>query len=119
MWPPRISGGYLQFVFGRRDQIADQDGEEIIINHRAVIVAAHSTAALAENGAPEKYRAGQRDDTEQRPQEIIPAIHEGVLQSEVEDTYVFLQMHTRRSVDLSAKPPGASQGKRRAIQPRD
>ena len=32
-------GGDLPLVLGWRDQIADEDGEQVIIEHRAVIVA--------------------------------------------------------------------------------
>ena len=50
--------GYLPFVLCWDDQIADQNREQIIINHRAVIVAVQSAATLLEHGRPEKYGAG-------------------------------------------------------------
>ena len=82
-------GGDLPFVLCWDDQIADQNREQIIINHRAVIVAVQSAAALLEHRRPEKHGAGQRDQPEQRAQEIIPAIHERVLQPDVKDGGVF------------------------------
>ena len=78
-------GGYLPFVLCWDDQVADQNREQIIINHRAVIVAVQSAATLLEHSRPEKYGAGQRDQPEQRAQEIIPAVHERVLEPDVED----------------------------------
>ena len=56
----------LPLVFRGRDQIAHQDGEEIIIDHRPVIVAVQAAAAFLEDLAPEKNRAGERDQPEQR-----------------------------------------------------
>src|SRR5262249_35935490 len=53
-------GGYLPFVLCRGDQVADQNDEQIIIDHRGVIVAVQFTAALLENGGPEKHSSGQR-----------------------------------------------------------
>src|SRR5262245_15562128 len=53
-----------------------------------------ATTAFLEDGGPEKHRAGQRYQPEQRAQEVIPAIHECVLQSDVKDRSVLLQAHT-------------------------
>src|ERR1700730_14566394 len=47
-------GSDLQCVLGRSHHIADHQGEKVIINHRAVVVAVQTTAALVKNGAPEK-----------------------------------------------------------------
>src|SRR5262249_46238518 len=71
----------------------DQDGEQIIINHRAVVVAAHSATALLKNGPPEKDSADERNQTKDRAQEIIPAINERVLNPEIENSEVLLQLH--------------------------
>jgi hypothetical protein len=51
----------LPFVLCWHDQIADQDCEQIVINHRAVIVAVEAASTLFEDCAPEKHRAGERD----------------------------------------------------------
>jgi ABC-2 type transport system permease protein len=51
----------LPFVFGGRDEVADQEREQIIINHRTVVIAVHPAAALAKDRAPEKHRAGERN----------------------------------------------------------
>src|SRR4029077_9854145 len=59
--------------------------EQIIINHRAVIVAVQSAATLLEHSRPEKHGAGERDQPEHVAQEIIPAIHERVLEPDVKD----------------------------------
>ena len=78
-------GGYLPFVLCWDDQVADQNREQIIINHRAVIVAVQPAATLLEHGRPEKHGAGERYQPEQRAQEIIPAVHERVLEPDVKD----------------------------------
>src|ERR1700730_3067688 len=95
----------LPFVLGWRDQIADQQREQVIINHRAVVVAVQAAAALVINGAPEKNAAGQRNQTEERAQKIIPAIHERVLEPDVEDRDILVDLHTyaRRNSPLNTR----------------
>ena len=44
-----------------------------------------SAATLLEHGSPEKHGAGERYQPEQRAQEIIPAVHERVLEPDVKD----------------------------------
>ena len=86
-------GRDLPFVLGRRDEVADQDREQVVVDHRTVVVAAHAAAALAENRAPKEDGADQRNDPEDRAQEIVPAIDEGVLDPEIEDGEIFLRLH--------------------------
>ena len=66
--------------------------EQIVINHRAVIVAVQSAAAFLKNRAPEKDGAGQRNQSEERAQKIIPAINERVLQPEVKNRNVLVDL---------------------------
>src|SRR5918996_343162 len=61
-------GGDLPFVFRWRDQVAHQEREQIVINHRAVIVAVQLAAAFFEDGAPEKHRACQGNQSEKSAQ---------------------------------------------------
>ena len=84
----------LPFVFGRRDQIADQDREQIVINHRAIVVAVQAAAALFEDCAPEKNCPGKRDQPEECAQKVIPSINKRVLEADVEDRDVLLNLHT-------------------------
>ncbi len=88
-------GGDLPFVLCRHDEIANQNGEQIIINYRAVIVAVQFAAALLEHRGPEKYRAGQGDQAKKRAQKIIPAIHKRVLEADVKDRSVLRDVHGR------------------------
>src|SRR5207245_7851625 len=92
----------LPFGFGRRDQIADQDHEQIIINHRAVVVAVQAAAALFEDRAPKEHGAGERDQSEGRAQKIIPAIHERVLEPDVEDRNVLVDPGARHFSEESS-----------------
>src|SRR5438034_712302 len=98
IWPPRKysneetmktivenAGCDLPFVFGRRDEIADQNCEQIVINHRAVIITVEAATAFLEDGTPEKNRARQRNQPEKRAQKIIPAINKCVLQPDVKN----------------------------------
>src|SRR4029077_5967974 len=78
-------GGDLPFVLCRHDQIADQKDQQIVINHQAVIVAVQSAATLLEHGRPEKHGAGERYQPKQSAQEIIPAVHERVLEPDVKN----------------------------------
>src|SRR6266446_2046343 len=82
----------LPFVLGRRDQIADEDREQVIINHRTVVVAVQAAATLFKHRAPKKHGAGERDQTKQRAQKIIPAINKGVLQPDVKDRDVLIDL---------------------------
>src|ERR1039457_3394374 len=74
------------------------------MNHRAVIVTVQAAAAFAENGAPKKNGAGQRDQSEECTQKIIPAIHKRVLEADVEDRDVLGDFH----VSLSVRVPIAA-----------
>ena len=77
-----------------RDEVAHQDREQIIIDHRAVIVAGKTLPpGSSKIGAPEKDGAGKRDQAEERAQEIIPAVNKGVLESDIEDGEVFGEIH--------------------------
>src|SRR5262245_6290473 len=86
-------GGNLPFVLGRGDEVAHQNREQIIINHRTVVVAAHTTAAFAENRPPKEDCADERNDPEDCAQQIVPAIDKGVLDPEIEDSEILLQLH--------------------------
>src|SRR5450631_3636581 len=86
-------GGDLPFILGRRYQVAHQEREQVIINHRSVVVTVQAAAAFVKNGAPEKDGAGQWYQTEKRAQEIIPAVDERVLQPDIEDGDVLLDLH--------------------------
>ena len=58
-------------------------------------------AALLEHRTPEKHCAGQRNQAEQRAQEIIPAIHERVLEPDVKDGSVLrdrARAHARAAI---------------------
>src|SRR5882724_807553 len=107
-------GGDLPFVFGRRDQIADQDREQIIIDHRAVVVAVESAASLFENRAPQKNRTGERDQSERRAQKIIPAINERVLEPDVEDGNVLVDPARAHAVTVIVVEKKARQKRQRA-----
>src|SRR5262249_2006828 len=78
-------GGDLKVVIGRHDEVADQDHEQIIINHRPVVVPVQFATALLKNGGPEKDCSGQGYQPEQRAQKIIPAIHKRVLEPDVKN----------------------------------
>ncbi len=93
---PNVSGD-LKVVLCWDDQVADQNREQIIINHRAVIVAVQSAATLLEHGRPEKHGAGERYQREQCAQEIIPAVHERVLEPDVKDGSVLGDLHGRET----------------------
>ena len=79
----------LPFVLGRRDEIRDEDHQQVVVDHRPVVVALHAAAFLGEDGAPEEDGARERDQPEDRAEKIIPAVNEGVLQAELEDGGVF------------------------------
>ena len=72
-------GSDLPFILRWGDQIADQDNEQIVVNHRAIVVAVEPAAALLEHRGPKKNCAGQRDQAKQRAQKIIPAVNKRVL----------------------------------------
>ena len=91
------------------DQVADQNGEQIVINHRAVIVAVQFAATLLEHGRPEKHGAGERYQPEQRAQEIIPAVHERVLEPDVKNGRVLGDLFTLMH-KLIRKPGNARKG---------
>src|ERR1700719_5366460 len=55
-------GRDLPFVLGRRDQIADEDREQVIINHRPVVVAVLAATAVYDYRAPKTHGAGERHD---------------------------------------------------------
>ena len=80
----------MPFVFGGRDQITHQYREQIIIDHRAIIVTVQAAAAFFEDGAPEKNRAGKRNQPEERAQKIVPAVNKRILQPDIEDRDVLL-----------------------------
>ena len=82
--------GDLPFVFGGRDKIADQKRQQIIINHRTVIVAVQLAPTFFEDGAPEKNGACQWNQPEEGAQEIIPAINKGILQPNVKNRDVLI-----------------------------
>ena len=86
-------GGDLPFVFCRRDEIAHQNREQVIIDHRAIVVTVQPAASLFEDGAPEKNGAGQWNQREERAQEIIPAINKRVLQPKIKDADVLVDLH--------------------------
>ena len=109
-------GGDLPFVLGRRDEIAHQKRQQIIINHRTVIVAVQLSAAFLEHGTPQENRAGQRDQAKESAQEIIPAIHERVLQSDVKDRNVLADVHERETNQETRKAGNGKQKETKATK---
>ena len=89
IWPFADIGGDLPFVLSRSDEIRDQNREQIIVDHRAVVVALHAAAVFVKNRAPKEDGAGQRNEPEDGAQEIIPAVNEGILQTEIKDGEIF------------------------------
>src|SRR5438552_6529454 len=69
----------LPFIFGWRDQVRDDDRKQIIIDHRAIIVAVHPAAGFPKNRAPEKNGSREWNQSEDRTQEIIPPVNESIL----------------------------------------
>jgi hypothetical protein len=57
-----------------------------------------TAAAFFEDCAPKKHRPSQRDQTEKRAQEIIPAIYERVLQSDVKNGGVLGDVHATENL---------------------
>jgi len=82
-------GRDLPFVFGRRDQVVEKDGHHEIEDHRREVVAGDRLPARVEYRAPDEDHSDERDDSEDRAQQKIPAIDEGVLQADVEELPIF------------------------------
>src|SRR6202035_5153937 len=93
-------GSDLPFILRWGDQIADEDNQQIVINHRAVVVAVQAAAALLEHRGPKKHCAGQRNQAKQSAQKIIPAVNERVLQSNIKDREVFFDVSRAHKDDL-------------------
>ena len=76
-------------------RLRNEQHEQVVIDHRAVVVAVQAAAAFLKNRAPEKDGSGQRNQTEQRAQKIVPAISERILDPEIKDREIFLERHGR------------------------
>src|SRR5438105_3042046 len=86
-------GGDLPFILGWGYQVRSQNGQEIVIDHRSIVISSEAAAALVEDSAPEEDSSGQRNQTKKSAQKIVPAIYERVLQSQIKNSAVSREIH--------------------------
>ena len=84
-------GGNLPVVLVHRRQRVHNGYEQVIRGHLRERVARHFAARrlAGVNGAPEKNRGHERDQTEHRAEQKVHAVHQGVLNPDVDDVPVF------------------------------
>ena len=88
-------GGDLPVVFVHRRQHVHYGDHDVIKNHLRLGVAGKRTCAAFRrvNRAPEREHGEERDETEQRPRQVIEAIRQVVLDPDADDVQIFF--HSR------------------------
>ena len=84
-------GRYLPLIVSRGDQTFEHQDQEEVEHDRSVIEVINRPSLSLKNRPPNENGAQKRKQAKERPEEKIPAIHESVLQTDIENLEILLQ----------------------------
>ena len=84
-------GRHLPLIVSGRDQTIEHQDQEEVVYDRSVIEVINLSSLSFKNRSPDENGAHERKQAKERSKEKIPAIHESVLQTYIENLEIFSQ----------------------------